>query len=59
MERGITLTGGGALIRGLDKLITNTTKIPTHVAEYPLDCVAVGTGKSLDRIKQLISANKN
>ncbi len=59
MERGITLTGGGALIRGLDKLITEVTKIPTHVAEYPLDCVAVGTGKSLDRIKDLIAANKN
>lgn len=59
MERGIMLTGGGALIRGLDKLITEATKIPTHVAEYPLDCVAVGTGKSLDRIKELIAANKN
>lgn len=59
MERGITLTGGGAMIRGLDKLITEVTKIPTHVAEYPLDCVAIGTGKSLDRIKELIAANKN
>lgn len=59
MERGITLTGGGALIKGLDKLITEITKIPTHVAEYPLDCVAVGTGKSLDRIKELIAASKN
>lgn len=59
MERGIMLTGGGALIKGLDKLITEMTKIPTHVAEYPLDCVAVGTGKSLDRIKELIAANKN
>lgn len=59
MERGIMLTGGGALIKGLDKLITEMTKIPTHVAEYPLDCVAVGTGKSLDKIKELIAANKN
>lgn len=59
MERGIMLTGGGALIKGLDKLITEMTKIPTHVAEYPLDCVAVGTGKSLDRIKELIAANKS
>lgn len=58
MERGITLTGGGALIKGLDKLITEVTKIPTHVAEYPLDCVVVGTGKALDNIKELIESSK-
>lgn len=51
MERGITLTGGGALIRGLDMLVAERTKIPTHVAEYPLDCVAVGTGKSLEKVR--------
>ena len=54
MERGIILTGGGALIRGLDKLITEVTKIPAFVAEYPLDCVAIGTGKALDNIKDLL-----
>lgn len=58
MERGITLTGGGALIKGLDKLITEVTKIPTHVAEYPLDCVVIGTGKALDNIRELIEASK-
>ncbi len=58
MERGITLTGGGALIKGLDKLITEVTKIPTHVAEYPLDCVVVGTGKALDNVKELLETAK-
>ncbi len=58
MERGITLTGGGALIKGLDKLITEVTKIPTHVAEYPLDCVVIGTGKALENVKELIEASK-
>lgn len=54
MERGIMLTGGGALIKGLDRLITDITKIPAHVAEYPLDCVAIGTGKALDNIREYI-----
>lgn len=58
MERGIILTGGGALIKGLDRYITSETGISAHVAEYPLDCVVVGTGKSLERIKELV-ADKN
>ena len=48
MEHGITLTGGGALLRGIDKLITQQTGIPVHVADNPLDCVVDGTGIYLE-----------
>ena len=58
LERGIMLTGGGALIKGFDRYITDGTHIPAHVAEYPLDCVAVGTGKSLENIRELIANKK-
>lgn len=54
LENGIVLTGGGALIKGLDRLITDVTKIPCYVAQYPLDCVAVGTGSALASIGKLI-----
>ncbi|MBE3569141.1 MAG: rod shape-determining protein [Bacillales bacterium] len=50
MDRGIVLTGGGALLRNLDKVISNETNMPVIIAENPLDCVAVGTGKALDHI---------
>ncbi|CAM3823495.1 rod shape-determining protein [Mesobacillus zeae] len=50
MDRGIVLTGGGALLRNLDKVIVNETKMPVLIAEDPLDCVAIGTGKALDHI---------
>ncbi len=48
IDHGITLTGGGALLRGLDKLVEKETGMPVHVAENPLDCVVNGTGKQLD-----------
>lgn len=48
IDRGIMLTGGGALLRGLDKLVSQETGIPVNVAERPLDCVVEGTGKSLE-----------
>ncbi|GGM27327.1 rod shape-determining protein MreB [Paraliobacillus quinghaiensis] len=50
MDRGIVLSGGGALLRGLDQVISDETKMPVFVAEDPLDSVAIGTGKSLDYI---------
>lgn len=53
IEQGITLTGGGALLRGLDKLINSKTKMPVNIADEPLDCVAKGTGKVLENIDKL------
>ena len=50
MERGIVLTGGGALLKNLDKVISDETNMPVFIAEDPLDCVAMGTGKALDHI---------
>jgi rod shape-determining protein MreB len=49
-ERGIVLTGGGGLMRDLDKLISNSTGIPVIVAEDPLTCVARGGGQALEII---------
>lgn len=48
IDHGIMLTGGGALLRGIDKLVEKETGMPVHVADNPLDCVANGTGKRLD-----------
>ena len=53
IDHGIMLTGGGALLRGLDELIHRETGIDVHVAESPLDCVAAGTGAVLDHIDLL------
>ncbi|NMB08697.1 MAG: rod shape-determining protein [Tissierellia bacterium] len=53
MEQGIMLTGGGALLDGVDLLIKSETGMPVNIAENPLDCVAVGTGKALESIEVL------
>ena len=50
MDRGIVLTGGGALLKNLDQVISNETHMPVLIAEDPLDCVAKGTGMALDHI---------
>jgi len=50
MDRGIVMTGGGSMLHGLDKLIQQETGIPTYLAEDPLSCVALGTGKALESL---------
>lgn len=52
INRGILITGGGALIKGFDKLLSKELKVPVKIAESPLTCVAEGTGIILDNIKQ-------
>jgi len=50
IDRGIVLTGGGALLRHLDELLTQETGVPCYVADNPLECVAIGAGIALDHI---------
>lgn len=50
IERGITLTGGGALLRGLDRLLHSVTDIQVRVADNALNCVAIGTGRALEEL---------
>ena len=59
IDHGITLTGGGALLRGLDALITKETGMPVIIAENPLDCVAQGTGRALENIDLLTEIRAN
>ena len=54
MDRGIMLAGGGALLQGLDRAINAETHMPVHIAEFPLDCVALGAGKALDSLDKIL-----
>src|SRR6476620_11609317 len=51
MDRGIVLAGGGALLQGLDQRLRHETHMPMHLAESPLTCVAVGSGRSLEEFE--------
>ncbi len=53
IERGIMLTGGGALLKGLDKLLQSVTDVPVRVADNALNCVAIGTGRALDELNAI------
>jgi rod shape-determining protein MreB len=62
MDRGIVLTGGGALLKGMDERLKHETGMPIHVAENPLSCVVIGSGKCLEEFevlrRVLISSNR-
>lgn len=62
MEKGVVLTGGGAMLDGLSKIIANETGLPVYLAEDPIGCVAKGTGKTLeylDQMQKTLITNKN
>ena len=59
LSNGIVMTGGGSLLYGLDRLISYATGIRTRVAERPIQCVAIGTGKSLDNISHIPEGSIN
>lgn len=53
VEKGVMLSGGGALIKNLDKLVSEKIEMPVYVSEYPLECVVRGTGRTLADIEKL------
>ena len=59
MDRGIVLAGGGALLTALDQRIRHETQMPVHLADSPLTCVAVGSGRSLEEFEAIHRSNRN
>ena len=59
MDRGVMLAGGGALLTGLDERMRHETHMPVHVADSPLTCVAVGSGKSLEEFEVIHRSHRN
>lgn len=57
IDRGVILTGGGALLHGIDQLLMEELKVPVFVAENPMDCVAIGTGIMLDNIDKVAASS--
>ena len=53
LDKGLVMTGGTSLLRHLDRLLADVTGIPCHVAERPLECVALGTGLALENLHLL------
>lgn len=58
IDRGVILTGGGALLHGIDQLLAEELKVPVFIAENPMDCVAIGTGIMLENIDRISSKRK-
>jgi rod shape-determining protein MreB len=59
MDRGIMLAGGGSLLQGMDERLRHETQMPAHLAESPLTCVAVGSGRSLEEFEAIHRSSRN
>ncbi len=57
IDRGVIITGGGALLHGIDQLLIEELRVPVFIAENPMDCVAIGTGIMLDNIDRAVGSS--